>query len=156
MATGSARRKRAAAASGRGGHREGQPGKAYSQRKDLIAPSAGYGQRAAQERSVAAVPLPAQAPPPAPASGGGAGAPAQGLPAGPPPVQPGGLGPLNAPTQRPNQPLTAGLPTGPGPGPEVLGMAPNDTDPVIHVLRGILSRYPNPDIAALLAQAQGR
>lgn len=31
----------------------------------------------------------------------------------------GGL--LNAPTSLPNQPVTAGLPSGPGPGPEVLG-----------------------------------
>lgn len=30
------------------------------------------------------------------------------------------LVPLDAETQYPNQPVTAGLPTGPGPGPEVL------------------------------------
>ena len=28
--------------------------------------------------------------------------------------------PINAPTQRPNEPLTAGMPFGPGPGPEAL------------------------------------
>lgn len=32
----------------------------------------------------------------------------------------GMLGPLDAPTQRPNEPLTAGLPSGPGPGPGAL------------------------------------
>lgn len=35
--------------------------------------------------------------------------------------------PLTAPTQRPNEPLTAGMATGPGPGPEVLGIQPRRT-----------------------------
>lgn len=33
---------------------------------------------------------------------------------------PGELGPLTAPTDRPGEPLTHGLPTGPGAGPEAL------------------------------------
>jgi len=32
--------------------------------------------------------------------------------------------PLTAPTQRPNEPVTAGSPLGPGPGPEILGGMP--------------------------------
>jgi hypothetical protein len=38
------------------------------------------------------------------------------------PVQP--IVPLTAPTQRPNEPVTAGAPVGPGPGPEILGTMP--------------------------------
>lgn len=34
-----------------------------------------------------------------------------------------GLTPLNAPTENPGEPLTAGAPFGPGPGPESLSMA---------------------------------
>lgn len=30
--------------------------------------------------------------------------------------------PLNAPTQRPNEPVTAGAPSGPGPGPAAIGL----------------------------------
>jgi hypothetical protein len=40
-------------------------------------------------------------------------------PSGPPP---GSLTPLTAPTDRPDEPLTHGLPVGPGGGPEVLGL----------------------------------
>lgn len=32
--------------------------------------------------------------------------------------------PMNAPTQRPNEPVTAGAASGPGPGPEALGITP--------------------------------
>lgn len=33
--------------------------------------------------------------------------------------------PFGAPTQKPDEPVTAGVPVGEGPGPEALGMAPN-------------------------------
>lgn len=33
--------------------------------------------------------------------------------------------PIGAPTQRPSEPVTAGAPVGPGPGPEVLGLKTN-------------------------------
>lgn len=36
----------------------------------------------------------------------------------------GGLVPFGAPTERPDEPVTAGNPMGPGPGPEVLPLAP--------------------------------
>lgn len=40
-----------------------------------------------------------------------------------PPTLPGAMGPLNRPTEMPDQPITAGLPSGPGPGPEALLLA---------------------------------
>lgn len=36
--------------------------------------------------------------------------------------------PLNAPTVRPNEPITAGAPVGPGPGPEALGLSEGEPD----------------------------
>lgn len=38
------------------------------------------------------------------------------------------LTPLDAPTGRPNEPVTAGNPLGPGPGPEVLSVQDEDAD----------------------------
>lgn len=82
-------------------------------------PSAEYGQAKALADAQRAVPL-AQTPP-VPA------APAPSAPAAVGPY-PGEVTPLDAPTQRPNEPLTHGLPVGPGAGTEVLGaMAPVDT-----------------------------
>ena len=129
----------------RGGRRQGTPGKAYGQRTDLnmnrqavaTGPSQGYGQRAAQERAQQAVPLAAAPPTPtgAPAGGPGAGAP----PAAFPPA--GSFGPLDRPTDRPDEPVTAGAPIGPGPGPEALsftGAAGQPRDPDLESLRPYL------------------
>jgi hypothetical protein len=44
-----------------------------------------------------------------------------------PGVDMSGLVPLGAPTQRPGEPVTSGAPSGPGPGPESLGL-PNPGD----------------------------
>lgn len=80
-----------------------------------------YGAHQAEENYVRQNPL--QAVPPVQAPGG------QTVPfdqqiaalrAGPAP----NVVPLTAPTQRPNEPLTAGMATGPGPGPDVLGIVP--------------------------------
>lgn len=74
----------------RGGKRKGRPGAGYGNRTDLVAqpvktgPSQQYGQAAAQQRAQQAIPLPQQAPPPMPVD-------------------------LFAPTQRPDEPVTAGL-----------------------------------------------
>lgn len=107
----------------RGGRREGQPGKAYPQRRDLSAPKppAGinrpapgqqYGKGAAQAEQMKAVPLAApagpQPPPQAPDLMGQAMEGWQPLPGDP------------SVTQRPDEPITAGLDSGPGPGSEVL------------------------------------
>lgn len=138
---------------GRGGPRTATPGTNYTNRTDLqarqpiaTAPGQAYGVAGQQAAAQSAMPLP----------GGGASAgPTLGGPASPGPAGPlpGSLGPLHAPTNRPAEPLTHGLPTGPGGGPEVLGNAP---DPTLNMLRGIYARYPNPDLAALLNEAYAR
>lgn len=74
-------------------------------------PGQTYGDQAQQQRALQVVPLPNQAPP---------------GPQAPPP----GAVPFDHPTQRPNEPVTAGLPSGPGPGPEMLGNI-NPPDPQI-------------------------
>jgi hypothetical protein len=88
---------------GSGGAREGTPGKSYQNRSDLTAhqpvrtvPNQPYGVAGAQQAAQQQIPLP------------------QG-PTLPPPI------PLGAPTTRPNEPVTSGIASGPGPGPEALG-----------------------------------
>ncbi len=79
---------------GRGGKRQGTPGKAYVNRTDMgqnYDPTAGI-----------------------PAAGGLAPSPQQAAPQ----AAPEDSRMLNAPTDRPDQPLTAGLPIGAGGGPE--------------------------------------
>lgn len=115
---------------GRGGQRQGTPGTQYANRTDLqsaepvavkAAPGQTYGQATAQiaaqkQVPVAAPPAPAASPPSQPAPGGAA--PNAGVLAHTSP-EPGEL-PFTGPSNRPNEPLTAGLPQGPGPGPESL------------------------------------
>ncbi len=145
---------------GRGGKRTGTPGTSYPNRTDLAqpktaAPGQEYGQAAAQLRAQTVAPLPKQAPVP---TSGQAAPPAVPAPAGgAPTTPPGGLGGLADPSARPNEPLTAGLASGPGPGPEALGgvVAPPE-DPTVATLKGILARYPNQDLQALVAQASAR
>lgn len=97
----------------RGGRRSGTPGKAYGNRTDLNAqrtmpiakyPSDRYGEQVKQVEAQRAVPVASQPQPVPPTPTGGP-------PAGPPPIVP-----LNAPTARPNEPLTAGIDSGPGVG----------------------------------------
>ena len=78
----------------RGGPRQGTPGKGYSNRTDMIS---NYDQGAAS-----------------PAAGGIEAPPVQ----GPPPITPDDIPGIDAPTQRPDEPITAGLSIGPGPGPQ--------------------------------------
>lgn len=151
--------------SGRGGARQGTPGKAYPNRSDLratkplavvAAPSRVYGDKVAELRSQQTVPM---APAPPPTTGPPAGVnplaallgsigPAAGL-------GPGQLPPLNRPTERPNEPLTHGSPSGPGAGPEVLGL----TAPAANLgqLLQSMAAGPrgNPDIAFLANYAAG-
>ncbi len=104
----------------RGGKRVGSAGRNYANRSDLrsgprkpstpqVAPASTnpqYGAQAAQLRSLQALPLaPASPSPPqvAPANGTGA-------------APPSPIIPLDAPTMRPDEPLTAGVDVGPGPG----------------------------------------
>lgn len=111
----------------RGGRRQGQPGKNYPNRTDLAAnrqpiqAASGqeYGQRKAQEDAQRAIPLPA------------AQTQAQ-VQAEPYPL-PGSFGAFDRPTEYPDEPVTAGISSGPGPGPEALGF-PLD-DPVLELRR---------------------
>lgn len=101
----------------RGGKRNGAPGVAYPRRSDLnavkplpptAAPGQGYGMAGQQLAAQAAVPM---APPASPQAAPAAGpAPS----AGPVP----GAVPFDRGTERPGEPVTAGLPIGPGPGPQ--------------------------------------
>jgi hypothetical protein len=43
--------------------------------------------------------------------------------------------------------------SGPGAGPEAIG---NPEDPTLYQLKGILSRYPNPDLQALITEKESR
>lgn len=66
--------------------------------------------------------------------------------------------PLHAPTERPEEPVTAGAPFGAGPGPEALPQVQPQDDAVAAALRAAFIRYPSPALANLLDQLdqQGR
>ena len=66
-------------------------------------------------------------------------------------VATGQLGPLNRPTERPNEPVTAGAPFGPGPTPQGMAyMGPRNADPILDELRALYAQYPNEDLANML------
>lgn len=71
----------------------------------------------------------------------------------PPPPGGGGLplAPFDRPTDRPNEPLTHGLSTGQGAGPEILSM-PAD-NPSMDELRAIYLRYPTEQLRELIEDA---
>lgn len=127
---------------GRGGRRRGQQGKAYAQRTDLnqnraplpvmAGPSKSYGSRKAQEDAQRAVPM---APPPAP--------PQPATPAVAPPPAPGSFGDPLRPTERPEEPISAGLDWGPGPGSEALGIVSGTSDKSADELRAIYAAFPS-------------
>lgn len=106
--------------------RSGRPRAArplQANRADLTQPSAQavpdqpYGVAAEQRSAMNAIPLPVpQQAQPAP----GGAVPSQPTSGAPPLAIPGANGPLSRPTERPNEPVTHGLPMGPGPGPEAL------------------------------------
>jgi hypothetical protein len=104
------------------------------------APGRAYGERQKAERALQAVPIqPANQPVDF----------AQILEAAKRSPQPNG-GLLNQPTARPNEPVTAGLSTGPGPGPEVLGPADPDLAnlrPLLPVLV-LMAAQPNASVSA--------
>ena len=84
------------------------------------------------------------------------------VPVGAPPTEPGGgvnITPLSAPTERPNEPITAGLPIGAGPGPEAMapiGIEPGSRLDLALQVRAIASRYPNPALIALLQELESQ
>lgn len=102
---------------GKGGSRQGTAGTAYGNRTDLnlpktTVPNQEYGKATEQREAQSAVPM---------GSSPVSSAPLQQAPAAPVPA-PGTL-PHLEPTNRPNEPVTTGLPFGPGAGPEAI--APN-------------------------------
>lgn len=70
----------------------------------------------------------------------------------PPTVGPDRVPNLNDPSNRPNEPVTAGMPFGPGVGPD-----PNLAagDPVMDRLRSIYQAYPDPHIRRMIQQLGG-
>lgn len=131
----------------RGGARSGTPGKSYGNRQDLnqavkVATGEPYGVAQQLENAQRAIPLPNSAA--TPASPAAAPAPVD---AGPPALP--GQSPFDRPTERPQEPVTAGLPSGPGPGPEILASAPPDL--IGAQLRTLFARYPNDDLLRVMA-----
>lgn len=131
----------------RGGRRAGTPGRAYPQRTDMqqpaklpvkVGPSAVYGQGEQLRKAQEAVPMggnPTQAPPPQPAK---------------PMLMPGDLPPLTAPTDRPGEPLTAGMDSGPGQGSDVL-MQPRVPNTRPHAVSQVIAELSGGDIAGDMA-----
>ena len=58
--------------------------------------------------------------------------------------------PLSAPTERPNEPVTAGAPFGAGAGPEILPIPPVMEDQVAQTILSLAAIYPDPDLARLV------
>lgn len=143
-----------------GGRRQGQPGKLYPNRRDMrtrqapkAAPGQTYGDAKQQLASQRAIPL-SRTPAPSPAEGQGVAAAAGRLGGG----VPGNVPSLTAPSTRPNEPITAGLPTGPGPGPEALNLPAqaSEDDQLLATLRGLDQAFPNSDIKRLIAEVTAR
>ena len=67
----------------------------------------------------------------------------------PPQIQPGQLGAFNRPTERPNEPVTAGASFGAGPTPNPQFAVPT-RDPVLTELRALYSAYPSTELADML------
>lgn len=81
------------------------------------------------------------------------------VPMGPPPtsagpasqaVAPGSLGAFNRPTERPNEPVTAGASFGEGPTPTSAMRVPRNNDPVLDELRALYTRFPSEELADML------
>ncbi len=143
----------------RGGARRGTPGTNYPNRSDLhgtqppkAASGGEYGQVKALLDAQKVIPLPTAGGPPVQQ---GPPAQAQTAPQAAPTVAPGDLN-FEAPTQRPGEPVTAGLPVGPGPGPEVLNL-PNDAATTAAQLRAMYANVPaaqNNDFLRLVELAE--
>jgi hypothetical protein len=79
-----------------------------------------------------------------------------------PVVAPGSLGPLDRPTERPLEPITAGNPLGAGPGAEALVTPLPDTlmaggkQDLINQVRYVYSKYPNTAVLQLLLELENQ
>lgn len=67
-----------------------------------------------------------------------------------PTVQPGQMGALNRPTERPMEPVTAGSSFGPGRTPTTAMAVPRNNDPVLVELRALYSAFPSDELADML------
>ena len=118
---------------------------AYGQRTDLnMAPTAvpgqTYGEAGAQIAAQRAVPMGASAAPATPSATPSA-----------PTSTPGQYGPLDRPTERPNEPLTAGAPFGPGRmSTENAYIGRRNGDPILDELRALYASYPSDELANML------
>lgn len=113
----------------RGGKRQGTQGHAYSNRTDLAQDYSSQGNAAAGEMA----PNPSKPMPPL--------------------VTADQVPNLFDPTARPEEPVTAGLPIGAGPGLEAVGpMPPPVADPVRQAVQAMLMISPNPDLVRVLAR----
>ena len=117
---------------------------AYGQRTDLNMPATAvpgqtYGEAGKQMAAQRAVPMAAPAAPVAPTA------------TQRPTIEPGSFGPLDRPTERPNEPLTAGAPFGAGRmGGGNVYMGPRNSDPVLDELRALYATYPSDELADML------
>jgi hypothetical protein len=117
----------------RGGRRAGTPGTTYTNRTDLntnrqpvqVATNQPYGVAGQQAAAQRAVPLPEQAPVPS--------------------------GPFDRPTDRPHEPVTAGIDLGPGQDSSALNPAQIDDD-FASQLRAVYQVYPNNDLLRLIEE----
>ena len=140
-----------------GGPRTGTPGRSYPNRRDMTRPQAPkapkgqvYGQAQDQLRGQQSVPVAGAATTPgarpsAPASAGGSGP--------TPGIDPGSIPSLSDPTMFPEQAVTAGLPTGAGPGPDALSVMPQQPSEELAFLMRIYQRTGNEDLRKLIAFA---
>ena len=113
-----------------GGSRQGTPGQGYSNRSDL---ATNYKSRTPEN-------LPQQTAP-------------QQQPGlmDQIPTRPDDIPNLGDPTNRPDEPVTAGLASGPGAGMEALGQLPEmAADPTVDVIKALLIKSQNPDLVRLL------
>lgn len=118
----------------RGGTRQGQPGKAYSNRSDLAVKRAGQtGLNTAAAGGKVAPPMPQTTP----------SAPEQ-MPQTVAPVTPDQIPRLDDPSGRPDEPITHGLALGPGGGVEALGTTP--VDPSIATIQAAFANNPTREL----------
>jgi hypothetical protein len=122
-----------------GGARTGRPGGTYANRRDMRSGGdAQYGDNVNKEAVQQATP----------------GSPMSTTPTGiPGGVGPGDLVSLDAPSMRPDEPVTAGLPIGAGPGPADGNQVVNQD---LWRLRALAQRYQSPELLKLIAIAESR
>jgi hypothetical protein len=121
--------------SGKGGARQGTPGTSYSNRTDLnlpisTVPGQEYGVASQEQLAQRAIPMAQQETPQIQTQAPQTPDQSQQAPTVRPLPRPGSM-PYISPTLRPNEPVTAGLPFGPGPGPT---SAPSPLTPITNQL----------------------